>query len=329
MEFLAEHGLETATRTFLAGDASPRHYFRLTQENQSFVLMETPASEKPEQFIEIAHLLTDHGFSAPKILGHRLEEGYILLEDLTDATFTRVLTSKILNTTPDLAPTLYALATETLLALAQMVRSKPSCLQDYTKEHFMGGVQLFADWFIPSVQGHPLSDSARTEFDALWSQAFDEIDTLPKTVMLRDFHGDNLIYLKDRPGIKACGLLDFQDARWGPQIYDFVSLIDDVRVDLSPSIERDCWTQYTTTFAQFSEGSADRAIAHKLSVSRLTRILGTFTRLAQRDGKKHYLAYQPRIWRLLAKNLCHPALADLKKWFDRYLPGINQPLHLS
>ncbi|AIK97228.1 aminoglycoside phosphotransferase family protein [Candidatus Odyssella acanthamoebae] len=311
-DFLKDHGLATATMTFLAGDASPRQYFRLNRQPDTFVLMNTPASEKPKQFIDIATLLTNNGFSAPQIIGHNLSDGFILLEDLHDDTFTNVLKAN-----PEQAPALYTLATETLVALAQTFHSKPDMIEDYSVRQFMDGVFLFVDWFYPATHGHQLPAKARSEFEKVWLKVFERADTLPKTLILRDFHVDNLIYIKDRPQTKACGLLDFQDARWGPMVYDFVSLIDDVRMDIAPDIELNCWQRYSQAFSQFQEGTMERTITYMVSASRLTRILGLFVRLAKRDNKPHYLNHIPRIWRLLDKNLNHPELAKIKNWFNQ------------
>ncbi|MBW8309882.1 MAG: phosphotransferase [Candidatus Paracaedibacteraceae bacterium] len=313
-DFLKQHGLATAPMTFLAGDASPRQYFRLKQPPHTFVLMNTPASEKPQQFINIATLLTSNGFSAPQIVGHNVAEGFILLEDLQDDTFTNVLKAN-----PQQASSLYTLATDTLLALAQTFHSKPPMIEDYSLQQFMEGAFLFVDWFYPATHAHPLSAEAKSDYEKIWMKVFEKADALPKTLILRDFHVDNLIYIKDRPDTKACGLLDFQDARWGPMVYDFVSLIDDVRVDIDPAVELDCWNRYSQVFSQFQEGTAERAITYMISASRLTRILGTFARLAKRDSKTQYLTHIPRIWRLLDKNLNHPELAEIKNWFNQHI----------
>jgi aminoglycoside/choline kinase family phosphotransferase len=318
--FLKDHDLTTATMTFLAGDASPRQYFRLNKNADTFVLMDTPASEKPQQFIDIATLLTSNGFSAPQIMGHNLEDGFILLEDLQDATFT-----KVLKANPNQASSLYTLATDTLIELAQTFHSKPPLIEDYSVQQFMDGVFLFVDWFYPTTHGHQLSTQARDEFEKVWLKVFEKADTLPKTLILRDFHVDNLVYLKDRPHIKACGLLDFQDARWGPMVYDFVSLIDDVRMDIAPDTEFNCWQRYSQAFSQFQDGNPERAITYMVSASRLTRILGVFIRLAKRDNKPHYLNHIPRIWRLLDKNLNHPELAEIKNWFNQHITVRDVP----
>lgn len=313
-DFLAENGLSTANISFLAGDASPRKYYRVFQEGQTFVLMETPSTEKPDQFIKIATVLAEHGFSAPKILAYNLQAGYILLEDLKDETFTAVL-----KKSPDQAGKLYTLATQAIIKLSQTFIQKPDCVEEYSEQQFMDGVRLFAEWYYPATHGHQLDASALAEFEVLWSRVFAAIDTLPKSLMLRDFHVDNLMYLEDRSGIKACGLLDFQDARWGPIAYDFISLIDDVRVHLDPRVEEMFWKLYAEAFPDFQFGKRERILAHMLSVSRLVRILGTFVRLAKRDGKVHYLNHIPRIWQLIDKNFALPELAEIKDWFDRHV----------
>ncbi|WP_010298819.1 aminoglycoside phosphotransferase family protein [Candidatus Odyssella thessalonicensis] len=311
---LAEHGFSHATISFLAGDASPRKYFRLQQDKGTAVLMDTPVSQRPEQFVRIANLLREQGFSTPQIIGQNIKDGYLLLEDLKDATFTKVIKADTQQ-----MPRLYELATTTLITLIQAFPFKPDDLEDYSEQQFLEGILLFTHWCFPACHGYSLKAAAQQEFKDLWSQIFKELDSLPKTVMLRDFHVDNLIHLEERSGIQACGLLDFQDAQWGPMVYDFMSLIDDVRITLPSPIEDACWTSYSQAFPMFKKGTRERALAHMMSTSRLLRILGVFTRLARQDGKRHYLNYMPRVWELLDKNLRLPELSQLHNWFTKYV----------
>lgn len=297
--FLDQAGLHDYTVAFLAGDASPRKYYRITTPDQTYVLMDSPLLDSNLHFAAIADTLQTSGFSAPKVI-HRTDT-LMLLEDLGDTTFTYMLKHH-----PDQRDALYHLATQTTLALGGKITSQPSCIPTYTLDKFLEGVTTFLDWYTPQA-----TSAARQSFLELWTGLYHEFQTLPQGIMLRDFHVDNLVYLKDRDGVQACGLLDFQDACWGAAVYDFVSLIDDVRLDLPDELIDQCWEQYLEAVP-----SLNKSLAQKLSVSRLVRILGVFVRLAKRDGKPHYLAHIPRIWKIMERNFRNPDLTDLKGWFD-------------
>ncbi len=320
--FLNQAGLQDFDITFLAGDASPRKYYRIKTPNQTYVLMDSPLIDSNRQFSAIASLLTTAGFSAPQVI--RSTPELMLLEDLGDTTLTYVR-----RHFPEKQEKLYNLATQTTITLSQSITEKPDCIPTYTLDIFLDGVTTFLDWYYPEVHGHEAPPAVRESFITLWTRLYHEFQTLPKGLMLRDFHVDNLVYLEDRSGHQACGLLDFQDACWGPAVYDFVSLIDDVRVDLPDSLIQACWASYGSAFPDL-----DKSLAQKLSISRLTRILGVFMRLAKRDGKPHYLTHIPRIWKIIERNFKNPDLKEIKGWFDnhmkrRLVPPINQAMILA
>jgi aminoglycoside/choline kinase family phosphotransferase len=126
--------------------------------------------------------------------------------------------------------------------------------------------------------------------------------------------------LPGRDGIAACGLLDFQDAVAGPAAYDMVSLLEDARRDLAPGLPEAMMERYLAAFPALDR-QAFAASAAILSAQRNAKIIGIFTRLSRRDGKHHYLQHIPRVWRLLEQDLRHPALAEVRAWFDRALPA--------
>ena len=142
---------------------------------------------------------------------------------------------------------------------------------------------------------------------------------MPSSLALFDFHIDNLMWLKGRSGIQACGLLDFQDAVVAPVTFDLVSLLEDARRDVPTALAEDLIGHYLAAFPELGEGDF-RASYCVIGAQRSTRILGTFARLRLRDAKPGYLLHIPRVWRWLAQDLAHPALAPVKAWFDRHIP---------
>ena len=145
----------------------------------------------------------------------------------------------------------------------------------------------------------------------------------PKTWCLRDYHSPNLIWQTDREGLARVGVIDFQDCVIGHPAYDLVSLLQDARVTVSDTLE----LQLLGAYAQHRRGvnvlfdMASFAEAYAiLGVQRATKLLGAFARLNKRDRKPQYLAHLPRIEGYLAKGLAHPALNEMRLWYQTYLP---------
>lgn len=286
-------------------DASKRQYFRY----DNGLLMDAPHPENPEQFMHVANYLRDLGFSAPQILYHDLPKGFLILEDFGDATFTQLLAKG-----EDPYP-LYNLAVDTLIALHERAQTRPNFIAHYDVAPLLAEAELFLDWYVPSTIGRSLSSQDKQTYLNLWENAFQKALKVPHSLTLRDYHVDNLMRLEGRDGIQACGLLDFQDALWGPIVYDLVSLVEDARLDLDSLLVEHCWKRYLDAFQQEKKDDL-RASGCILSAGRHAKILGIFTRLAVRDGKPKYLTHIPRIQRLLQNCLNHPELSELKNWLN-------------
>src|SRR6202035_4828843 len=169
------------------------------------------------------------------------------------------------------------------------------------------------------ARGTPLSDAQRDEYLDLWRTLLPQAALPDDTLVLRDYHVDNLMLLPDRSGVRGCGLLDFQDAVCGPPSYDLVSLLEDARRDVPAELRRIMIERYLAAFPALDRSAFLRSAAI-LAVQRNCKILGIFTRLWKRDGKPGYLVHIPRIWRLLEQDLGHAALAPIAQWLDRHLP---------
>lgn len=313
--FLTSCGLGDATATPLAGDASFRRYARLAGKDRSFILMDAPRDcGDVRPFVEIARHLQGLGYSAPEVFAVDAENGFLLLEDLGEATYTRMLGDAGME-----AP-LYRLAIDLLIDLHRhpLEMAVPEKLPAYTDARFLEEAMLFVDWYLPAMTGGGPSPELRQEFAALWRPLLDLARVGSETLVLRDYHVDNLLFLPDRDGVGACGLLDFQDALCGPAIYDVVSLLGDARRDISPPHVETMKARYLAAFPGLDSQAFTRAYAI-LGAQRNCKILGIFTRLARRDGKAVYLSHIPRVWRLLEENLCMDELAPLRDWLDMNL----------
>lgn len=312
-DFLHKNGWGDADRGVLAGDASFRRYDRLKRGDQAAVLMDAPPpQEDVRPFIRIGDQLCALGYSAPRILAKDVEHGFLLLEDLGDSTYARNLAAG------GDEESLYALAMDVLADLHGRAGTVPDGTPAYDDERLLTEACLLTDWYMPAVLGREIAAAEREQYRALWRDLFPIARSVPDTLVLRDFHVDNLMLL-DRPGLAACGLLDFQDAVSGPLTYDPMSLLEDARRDIDPGLIGRMKDRYLDQLPHIDRDAFAASWA-VLAAQRHAKVIGIFTRLCKRDGKAGYLVHIPRVWRLLEQSLSHQALAPVKAWLDTHMP---------
>lgn len=304
-EFLKTTAWKDAAIEPITGDASARRYFRLKKAGQTAVLMDASrVRETIAPFIQINLHLQQLGFSVPTILTRDDENGFLLLEDFGDETF-----SHLLENQSD-SEKLFTLALDVLIALHQHPQAVPKDLRAYHPQKMLEDVELF-------LEVHPVSDQAKAEFRIVWLDVLPLAHQVPLTLLLRDYHVANLMWLPGRDGIRRAGLLDFQDAYQGPVTYDLVSLLEDARRDLPDGLKEKMLAHYLAQFPDLDRNTFETSLAI-LAALRHTRVLAVFEKLS-RGGKTDYKnLHSPRVERLLQVALRHPTLAGVKNWFDRY-----------
>lgn len=296
----------------LAADASFRRYDRVEADGgRRAVLMDAPPDkEDVRPFHRIAEILSDWRLSAPTVFGADPVQGYLLLEDLGDDLFSRLIAGGHDETE------LYAAAIDVLAELTR--HSPPEDLPPYDMDLLLAETGLLLDWRFEEATGAAATDAQRLEWRQAWTEVLAPVAGSRAVLVLRDYHVDNLIWLPERGGLKRTGLLDFQDAVRGHPAYDVASLLSDVRRDVSPALEQRMLTRFA------AETGIDPERFHTaytlLAAQRNTKIAGIFTRLSVRDGKHAYRKWLPRTYRLLRRDLAHPALAPVARWFDNHLP---------
>lgn len=333
------------SRRFLQGDASARRYERVTTADCRAIFMDMPPqpdgppirdglpysaiahlAEGVVPFVAIDEALRGLGLSAPEILASDTGVGFLIIEDLGDEVYGAKIArgddmEEPYRAAVDMLARLRgrAVAPEINLAGSDEVYQIPR----YDRGALSIETTLLTDWFWPRVYGSDVPEDVRSTFDAAWGNLFDSVDSEPPIWTLRDFHSPNLIWLADRLGDARVGLIDFQDAVLGHPAYDLASLLQDARTTIAPERETDMMERYCSTVAKAEAGFDEthfRMAYAVLGAQRATKILGIFVRLAVRDLKPGYLRHVPRVSEYLERNLAHPALSDLKAWFDLHLP---------
>jgi aminoglycoside/choline kinase family phosphotransferase len=321
--FVEQAGWQNATLSPLAGDASFRRYERVFAEGKQAVLMDAPPEkENVAPFVQIAHYLEELGLSAPHILAEDRENGFLLLEDLGDDSYTRLLQHTMPHELPMLEQELYHAAVSVLAKLHLHNRKHGIGVDvpDYGFAALMREIELFCDWYLPAVMGQGEDSLQRgAEFKALWADVLQRQPLASDVLVLRDYHADNLLWLPDRGNAQRVGLLDFQDALVGHAAYDLVSLLEDARRDVLPQTVESSLAHYCElTQTPVNELMAAYAL---LGAQRQAKIIGIFVRLGVRDGKTHYTRYLPRVWAHFEQDLQHPWLADIQNWVNTHIPS--------
>ncbi|MBA4045217.1 MAG: aminoglycoside phosphotransferase [Erythrobacter sp.] len=309
VEFVAHAGWKGAEIDPLPGDASFRRYFRLSRGDETAMLMHAPPPhEDPAPFLHVAHWLNAHAMRAPAILAEDAAQGWVLTED-----FGNDRMRDWLDDHPADEQAAYGAAVDALVALHRLPAGP---FPAYDMAVYAREAALLTEWYCPA-QGLQVDTEG---FAAAWEETLAPMLARqePGVTVLRDYHAENIMLLDGQPGAPQ-GMIDFQDALVGHPAYDLVSLLQDARRDVSEALEAEMLAHYCAGAGINDEDFlADYA---RLGAQRNAKIVGIFTRLDRRDGKAKYLAMIPRVWAALERDLAHPALAPVARWFDANIPA--------
>ncbi|MBO6724585.1 MAG: tRNA (adenosine(37)-N6)-threonylcarbamoyltransferase complex ATPase subunit type 1 TsaE [Rhizobiaceae bacterium] len=332
-DFLAASGEAETRRAHLIGDASTRAYETLAlADGSNRILMDAPRradgppiqdgksysqvaklAESVVPFVAVGSALKRAGFAAPAIHASDLERGLLILETLGDVGVVSDDGAPIAEryvAAATLLADLHALEWPHVLPVGE---SREHRLPDYDREALLIELSLMLDWYLPFEADRQITSDERKHFFAAWNAVLDRLQGAEKTIVLRDFHSPNLIWRAERSGNDRLGLIDFQDAVYGPAAYDVASLAMDARVTVSPELQERVVSAYTQARAQrgaFDRAAFDEAFAI-MAAQRNAKVLGIFVRLNRRDGKPGYMRHLPRCRTYFAQALRHPSLSPV------------------
>jgi aminoglycoside/choline kinase family phosphotransferase len=297
-------------------DASFRRYWRLRfADGRSFVVMDAPPDrEDCRPFVQVAGLFAAAGAHVPAIHAQDLAAGFLLLEDLGAHTYLDCL-----ERGEDARP-LYAAATDTLLRIQQS--SRPGLLPDYDRALLERELMLFPDWYLARELRRELAPAEREVLNAAFAALLANNLAQPRVFVHRDYHSRNLMKSEPAPGV-----LDFQDAVYGPITYDLVSLLRDAYVRRDEAAVIDGAVRYwekarragLPVRADFGEFYRD---FEWMGAQRQLKVIGIFARLCHRDGKQRYLADIPLVMAyLLAACRRYRELAPLARLLEELAPA--------
>ena len=304
---------EQISWTPASADASFRRYFRLRLDDGStrIVMDAPPEHEDCRPFLHVAALFGKADVHVPEVYAENLEQGFLLLSDLGNTTYLQVLDA-------DSAPRLYRDANQALINI--QLASRPGILPDYDRALLERELNLFPDWYLARHLGVTLDAQQEAALRSVFVQILDSNLAQPPVFVHRDYHSRNLMLIENG---QNPGVIDFQDAVYGPLTYDLVSLYRDAYIAWEEAQELDFVIRYWEAAraaglpvrSDFDDFYRDY---EWMGAQRQIKVLGIFARLYHRDGKDGYLKDMPRVMAYLRRT-CerYPELKPLRQLLDR------------
>jgi len=293
-----------------SADASFRRYFRVSRSSQTLIVMDAPPPQEDcRPFVAVARLMADAGVHVPRVLAQDLDRGFLLLSDLGTTSYLEALSSEN-------ADALFRDAIDTLLRW--QLASRPDTLPPYDEPLLRRELDLFPVWYLHRHLGIELDSVQRNDLEAIFGLLVRNALAQPRVFVHRDYMPRNLMLSDPNPGV-----LDFQDAVFGPISYDVVSLFRDAFLSWDEARVLDWairyWEKARAVHLPVPEDFADFYREFEwMGLQRHLKVLGIFARIRYRDGKKGYLEDTPRfLGYVRACCMRYEALAPLLDLLDR------------
>ena len=327
--FLSDLDINFTELQRLRGDASKRKYYRVKNLDNTMILMDatqesdmkskTGPTDGINDFIKIQEYLDSIDVRVPKLIARNKHDNIILEEDLGEYSYTDMLTKE--NYVE-----LYNPAIKTLIHISNInhpknisTNSNPHYLREFDLDTYLNEAEIFIDYYWPFIHGKQCNADKKKEFRDIMVGVYSNL-TNDKTLMLRDFHSPNLLFLENENGYRKCAVIDFQDALFGHPLYDLVSLTNDARITIDEYQEKYLIELYKKDFPfnnfQFDSLSFMQQY-HILGVQRSIKILGIFARLAILEANQNYLVHMPRIICYFKRIMQSGSIQALACWLNQ------------
>lgn len=306
-----KYGLDVSSLAPASSDASFRAYYRICAHDNTYIVMDSPPPmENIRPFILVDGLMLEAGLNAPRIYEADKDTGFMLLEDLGRQTYLDVLNAGNANRLMD----------DAIAALIKWQQSsRPGVLPDYSREMLLRELELFPTWYVEKHLQQKIEPADRAMLTKMFDLILDRVLAQSKVFVHRDYMPRNLMFEeKNNPGV-----LDFQDAVYGPVSYDIASLCRDAFLSWDEAVVIDWTIRYweraraanlpvPSDFGSFWED------VEWMGLQRHLKVLGIFARINYRDGKPKYLADTPRFVAYVKSVVTrYDDLKPLAKYFER------------
>ncbi len=298
-----------------SADASFRRYFRLSTGNDTYIVMDAPPEKEDlRSFVQMAGSLADMGLNVPLLLARNLPQGLLLLSDLGSTSYLSVINASN-------ADHLYADAFAALITLQTAGAGAENLLPSYDAALLGREMDLMPEWFLGEYLELKLNTAERSLLKALFEQLTQVALEQPRGFVHRDYHSRNLMVCAEQnPGI-----LDFQDAVWGPITYDLVSLLKDCYIEWPAARVRNWVLEFRQCLLAhgLAAGTSDAEFIRwfdLMGLQRHLKVLGIFARLFYRDGKSQYLKDLPLVFRYVQNVIIkYPQTIEFSGFFNETL----------
>ena len=305
----------------ISGDASFRKFFRLKLNKKSKIII-LSEKEKYKNLIVYASInkfLRENKIYAPKLYMHNFSKGIIVIQDFGNNSFFNLLLKKkhkiiIYRKLVDLLIKIQKIKPITKIKKINKGYYK---IKKYSKNQLFKESDLFFDWYLPLFKNKKKSFEIKMKSKKILSKLYSSLNFSNSYFVHRDYHVQNLMKVNNRIGV-----IDSQDSLIGNPSYDLASLIDDVRIKNSKKLKNDIYNYYLKKSSQIFRKNS-KEFFHDfsiLSVQRILKIIGIFSRLYKRDKKGLYLKYIPYAWEILEMRINSAFFSDLKLILDSNIP---------
>ena len=304
----------------IKGDASFRKFYRKKNKKKSSIIIYSQR-EKIKNLLNydsINKLLLNNKISAPRLLSENFNKNYIEVEDLGTKTLFDILKKKKTNKFKIYKKILIILIKLQNIKVKKIKNFKKNFykIPNYSKTLIYKEANLFLDWYVPYTLNKQKRSKIKKELKKSISSLLGKIQLPNNTFVHRDFHVSNLMFKKNKISV-----IDSQDALYGNIAYDLASLIDDVRLKTSYNLKEMIYQNYLYLNKKKINEIKFKNDFEILSVLRNLKVIGIFTRLAVRDGKRKYLKLIPHAWKLIENRVNNNDIfKDLRKNLEDNFP---------
>jgi len=304
----------------IKGDASFRKFYRfISKKNKIIVTTKREKYKNLIAYLAINRFLRSNKILAPKLYEINFLKGVMVIEDFGDSSFYNLIIKK---------KNKFAIYKKLVDLLIKIQKIKPKYkiksfknrihkVKKYSKRHLFKESDLFFEWYLPLLLNNKRAKIIKKKSKKILTNLYKKINFPNSYFVHRDYHLQNLMKVG-----KKIGVLDSQDALIGNPAYDLVSLVDDVRIKTSRKIKNKIYNYYLKKTLKIHRTNKEKFLEdfNILSVQRTLKIIGIFSRLYKRDGKKKYLKFIPYSWRILEMRLDSGIFSELKKILDKNIP---------
>lgn len=300
----------------LNGDASFRTYYRATNKTNSYILMDSKNDPSLERYVEMYNALKKCDVSVPKIIAKDFDKRYLLLEDFGDDLY--------LNNLSNNTDKLYKDAISSLIRMQANFDYKNNSLPKFELKFIKDQLSVFSEWYVTKHLGLEFEQHENKLMDdiALWF--YNYFEKLPQSFVHKDYHSRNLMLIKNNnPGI-----LDFQDAMLGPNVYDLVSLFQDAYISWNKSRVYNWLTEYNNlvkgSYLEYKSIEDLTNSFYVVGLQRHIKNLGIFARLCHRDNKPEYLKHIPQLLKYIfntCQSVQEPIISEFGAMLSKFVAG--------